>query len=520
MPKRCLYQCSQCDQTFTRNNTRERHQQEAHHTGQPKKCSYCNATFSRCDYFSQERHYCHEKRSALGENDGHKCEICEKIFTRKDSLQKHISQVHSGKRYSCTMCPASFSQNYKLNKHLEKHQGHPSNSSHKKEGKRTCKEEYQNRVSHSVSGSKNQDKKKESPGSSSTDTGSKEGIEHLKKRQNRSKKRKQLKKEVSNSSGSSFACSICNKQFSKQANVNRHVSDVHEVSKGFPCTKCPTYFARKEKLERHMSEVHKETKELFCKHCPKIFARAEILERHISEVHKKIQLFSCPANCTEKFSRRENLERHLKTGEHTVNKDCKYCNQEISVRPWNAYKKHFVTDDLGNMTCVNMLLNQEYSFTCCVCKTTYKFKSASECYEFEIDHQFTNPEKTNMLACKSILSRFLSYQCAWCKEKYSFKTIWAVLQHFNGHYMVAPCYKKMIMRGDLRMKRGLPALNTDYKTCAGLVKRDELDMKKYPMAFDRRCTHLECARVTTKIVHPKVSRDVSLVSTLTCNNLA
>ena len=132
-----------------------------------------------------------------------------------------------------------------------------------------------------------------------------------------------------------------------------------------------------------MSEVHKETKELFCKHCPKIFARAEILERHISEVHKKIQLFSCPANCTEKFSRRDNLERHLKTGEHTVNKDCKYCNQEISVRPWNAYKKHFVTDDLGNMTCVNMLLNQEYSFTCCVCKTTDIASNAwtkQECY--------------------------------------------------------------------------------------------------------------------------------------------
>ena len=121
MPKSRLYRCSECDQTFTRNNTRERHEQQVHNIGQPSKCSYCDATFSRFDYYSQDRHQCQEKRAALGGNDGHKCEICEKIFTRKDSLQKHLSQVHSEKRYNCSMCPASFAQSYKLKKHSEKH---------------------------------------------------------------------------------------------------------------------------------------------------------------------------------------------------------------------------------------------------------------------------------------------------------------------------------------------------------------------------------------------------------------
>ena len=495
MPKHFLYQCSQCDQTFTRNNTRERHELEVHNIGQPTKCSYCGTNLSRFDYFSQDRHQCQEKMAALGGGDGHKCEICEKTFTRKDSLQKHLSQVHSGKRYSCTMCPASFAQSFKLKKHAEKHQGSAGTLS------------------------SNQDKEDKCPDSSSTDTnGSKEGFAHLKERQTRSRKRRHLKKEISKSSAASVACNICNKKFSKQANVDRHVLDAHTKSKGFFCTKCQTNFARKDTLERHMAEVHKEEKEFFCKHCPKIFARAENLERHISDVHQKRKLLSCPAtDCTEKFSRQDHLDRHVKTGQHTFNMECKYCQQEISVRSWNAYKKHFVTGHSGNMTCVNMLQKREYSFTCCVCNLKYIFESPSECYEFKMDHQFTNPEKTSMQACKTILEKFLSYKCAWCKESFTFKTKGEVLKHFDDHYMVKPCYKENIMPYDRRRKRGIPALNAYDKTCAGLVKRDELTMKKYPMAFNSRpCTHLECARVTKKIIHPITS--LSLVSNMKYRN--
>ena len=512
MPKSRLYRCSECDQTFTRNNTRERHEQQVHNIGQPFKCSYCDATFSRFDYYSQDRHQCQEKRAALGGNDGHKCEICEKIFTRKDSLQKHLSQVHSEKRYNCSMCPASFAQSYKLKKHSEKHQVHPSTSSHKRQRNKTCRREYQGKDCHSNPVSRGQNQKDESPDYSSTGAGgSKEGIEDLKTRQTRSRKRRQLNKGIS-----SFKCDICHKRFDKQGNLNRHVSDVHNESKGFSCPKCITGFARKERLERHLAEVHKEEKKLFCNECPKIFTRSEKLERHISEVHKKCKPFSCP-DCPEKFSRYENLERHLRAGEHTITMDCKYCQQALLFKSLNAYRKHFTKDYLDKKTCVNKLQEQqkeEYSYTCSVCKVKYAFKSESECYNHKVDHQFTNPEKTREIACKTILSKFLSYQCAWCKESYSFKYTYEVLRHFNDHYMVDPCYKKMIMMPEERIRRGIPALNAGglETTCAGLVKQDELEMKKYPM-MKKRCYHLECARVTKKIIHPPSSFPfISLVS--------
>ena len=67
-----------------------------------------------------------------------------------------------------------------------------------------------------------------------------------------------------------------------------------------------------------------------------------------------------------------------------------------------------------------------------------------------------------------------------------------------------------------RLKKGISALQDVYTLCVGAVRRRELDFKKYPLRNGHNpCNHLECTRVTTKIIHPVdpvYGGDISLVS--------
>ena len=46
------------------------------------------------------------------------CEICLKSFAHKATLQKHIEQIHEGKRpYECKVCQKRFSQKINLQTH-------------------------------------------------------------------------------------------------------------------------------------------------------------------------------------------------------------------------------------------------------------------------------------------------------------------------------------------------------------------------------------------------------------------
>ena len=46
------------------------------------------------------------------------CKICDRKFTEKQSLQKHISTFHGDMPYSCHNCDAAFAHKRKLNRHL------------------------------------------------------------------------------------------------------------------------------------------------------------------------------------------------------------------------------------------------------------------------------------------------------------------------------------------------------------------------------------------------------------------
>lgn|SRR5436190_4149520 len=54
----------------------------------------------------------------------------------------------------------------------------------------------------------------------------------------------------------SFACSICNKSFTRKASLNIHVSGVHEKQRPYTCDVCPKKFSQSSSLKRHKNNIH------------------------------------------------------------------------------------------------------------------------------------------------------------------------------------------------------------------------------------------------------------------------
>jgi hypothetical protein len=101
--------------------------------------------------------------------------------------------------------------------------------------------------------------------------------------------------------GIKFNCGICNKGFTQNNNLERHVLRVHEgikeVYEKKKCNICNETILWGH-LKRHMETVH-EKKTLQCNFCDAIFYRVDRLQFHLGTVHEESK-FECNT-CGEKF---------------------------------------------------------------------------------------------------------------------------------------------------------------------------------------------------------------------------
>ena len=79
------------------------------------------------------------KAKAIHEKKTHSCELCNKKFTLKGNLKKHVEAVHEKVTFACEFCNETLSTRATLKRHV--------NSIHKKENKinhvcETCKKAF------------------------------------------------------------------------------------------------------------------------------------------------------------------------------------------------------------------------------------------------------------------------------------------------------------------------------------------------------------------------------------------
>ena len=96
--------------------------------------------------------------------------------------------------------------------------------------------------------------------------------------------------------------------------MRRHQSEVHSDSnrEKKKCPDCEKSFTLERNLQRHVKRVHSTFFNTFkCDQCIKSFDKKENLKRHKKEVHCD-EVSSCPS-CGKSFKRKSNQERHSRS---------------------------------------------------------------------------------------------------------------------------------------------------------------------------------------------------------------
>ncbi|KAL1473564.1 hypothetical protein MTO96_021933 [Rhipicephalus appendiculatus] len=107
------HRCDVCEKVFSTKRSMRRHLHT--HTGKKRySCSVCGSEFVRKE--NMERH----ERTHTGERP-FRCDVCGQNFTRSGVLANHMRR-HTGERpFTCSLCPATFASRFGMTTHVASH---------------------------------------------------------------------------------------------------------------------------------------------------------------------------------------------------------------------------------------------------------------------------------------------------------------------------------------------------------------------------------------------------------------
>lgn len=131
-----------------------------------------------------------------------------------------------------------------------------------------------------------------------------------------------------------FQCNVCNRWFARKYKLNEH-QKTHNGNKAFECLLCQKRYTTQTNLDRHIGVFHKKEQPHSCITCKKTFAQLSTLRLHQS-VHVNEREFCCDS-CDSKFKTEVQLKlhrkRHMLTERHPKRK-----LSPTNAAPKKAYK--------------------------------------------------------------------------------------------------------------------------------------------------------------------------------------
>lgn len=113
-PKNFRCDYENCNKSFTLRDTLSKHIKSAHKGGDKFPCDRCPTILSTKMSLTRHINTCHLKIKSFY------CEICKAAFTELKSLNNHIKKIHEGiddKKIECDLCGMKFQNQWSLNRH-------------------------------------------------------------------------------------------------------------------------------------------------------------------------------------------------------------------------------------------------------------------------------------------------------------------------------------------------------------------------------------------------------------------
>ena len=109
-PTNVRYNCDRCEKSYSCKNHLDRHIKSVHENVR-YNCDLCDKSFSAKTPLN--RHI-----KSVHENVRYNCDLCDKSCSQKADLKAHIKSVHENVRYNCHDCEKSFSLKHDLKRHI------------------------------------------------------------------------------------------------------------------------------------------------------------------------------------------------------------------------------------------------------------------------------------------------------------------------------------------------------------------------------------------------------------------
>ena len=115
------FKCDICDAEFSEKGVLNRHMNN--HQGSSKdkvKCPECPLTFSQNSDMKRHLLMIH-----IDPTLSYICKLCDRVFKHEKNMQSHISQVHEHdvKAFQCSICSKEYTDKSNLNRHMKSHTG-------------------------------------------------------------------------------------------------------------------------------------------------------------------------------------------------------------------------------------------------------------------------------------------------------------------------------------------------------------------------------------------------------------
>lgn len=336
------FQCSICGQGFKSILYLKKHQ-KAIHTTVENTCQVCDRTFS-----TQQKFDYHMKSHSTSKK--YKCGDCDKSFMQHHHLENHKA-THTGiKKYLCFVCGREFRQECNLKAHLKIH-----NACNEKNFRCPNCEKYFKLSSSLKSHMKTHDT-----------TSHCQCPECGQRFSQRSSLRAHFQIHFRDPVTKPFKCNQgCDKSFLRERSVKYHNSVAHGIGEPtskkkstsvYACERCDKSFTLQSLLKRHVlthTETELKVRKHSCTRCEATFKRPEHLRLHTNSVHLKLKPHKCDfPGCGKAFTQMGDRNVHLKTHSEEKPHVCIVCQKAFRLmKGLRAHEKiHAKSDEAERET--------------------------------------------------------------------------------------------------------------------------------------------------------------------------